>query len=255
MASTKKVVATDEFHFFLSSDAVPKKRGPKTDVLEALLKRVDGLEAKLKEKNAGEKTPTTPTTAGIKDEDASRLGDSPEDDPNPNPKRLALDTKVDADESAVYSPAPASVQPDALLDTYFTRFHSKPYHILDESSVRQRLQLNQLPTYLVHGIYAVAASGHQSAVQLSEEFASRARAEIDTDEPSVDALQALLLLVIAFTAAGKGKKAYMLMSKWLDHGAEKLANRHKQMQWAWQWLLRLIVRWTTTPGSRLSSEK
>lgn len=33
-------------------DAVPKKRGPKTDVLEALLKRVDGLEAKLKEKNA-----------------------------------------------------------------------------------------------------------------------------------------------------------------------------------------------------------
>jgi hypothetical protein len=29
------------------SDAVPKKRGPKTDVLEALLKRVDGLEKRL----------------------------------------------------------------------------------------------------------------------------------------------------------------------------------------------------------------
>ncbi|GJC98332.1 fungal specific transcription factor domain-containing protein [Colletotrichum higginsianum] len=144
-----------------AQDAVPKKRGPKTDVLEALLKRVDGLEAKLKEKNAGDKTPTTPTTAGVKDEDASRSDDAQEDDQNPNPKRLALDTKVDADESAVYSPAPAS--------------------------------------------------GYQSAVQLSEEFASRARAEIDTDEPSVDALQALLLLVIAFTAAGKGKKAYMLM--------------------------------------------
>ena len=41
-------------------DAVPKKRGPKTDVLEALLKRVDGLEAKLKEKNA--ESPTTPST-------------------------------------------------------------------------------------------------------------------------------------------------------------------------------------------------
>lgn len=37
---------------FCPIDAVPKKRGPKTDVLEALLKRVDGLEAKLKEKNA-----------------------------------------------------------------------------------------------------------------------------------------------------------------------------------------------------------
>jgi hypothetical protein len=29
------------------SDAVPKKRGPKTDVLEALLKRIDGLEKQL----------------------------------------------------------------------------------------------------------------------------------------------------------------------------------------------------------------
>lgn len=84
---------------------MPKKRGPKTDVLEALLKRVDGLEAKLKEKNAGEQTPTTPTTAGIKDEETSRADDIPDDDPNP--KRIALDTKVDADESAVYSPAPA----------------------------------------------------------------------------------------------------------------------------------------------------
>jgi hypothetical protein len=31
-----------------AADAVPKKRGPKTDVLEALLKRVDGLEKRLK---------------------------------------------------------------------------------------------------------------------------------------------------------------------------------------------------------------
>lgn len=40
-------------------DAVPKKRGPKTDVLEALLKRVDGLEARLKEKKAEPETPTS----------------------------------------------------------------------------------------------------------------------------------------------------------------------------------------------------
>jgi hypothetical protein len=38
-------------------DAVPKKRGPKTDVLEALLKRVDGLEARLKEKKTEPETP------------------------------------------------------------------------------------------------------------------------------------------------------------------------------------------------------
>jgi hypothetical protein len=39
-------------YFCELKDAVPKKRGPKTDVLEALLKRVDGLEKQLhNEKN------------------------------------------------------------------------------------------------------------------------------------------------------------------------------------------------------------
>lgn len=47
---------------------------------------------------------------------------------------------------------------------------------------------------------------------MSEEYASRSRLEIDLDEPSIDALQACLLLVVAFTAAGRGKKAYMLLS-------------------------------------------
>lgn len=49
-------------------------------------------------------------------------------------------------------------------------------------------------------------------MKLSEEHANRARLEIDMDEPSIDALQTCLLLVIAFTAAGRGKKAYMLLS-------------------------------------------
>lgn len=60
--------------------------------------------------------------------------------------------------------------------------------------------------------FALHPSGYRSAVKASEEYASVARRELDNDEPSVDTLQALLLLVLAFTAAGKGKKAYMLMS-------------------------------------------
>jgi hypothetical protein len=39
----------------------------------------------------------------------------------------------------------------------------------------------------------------------------RARTELDIDDPSIDCLQALLLLAVAFTAAGKGKKAYMMI--------------------------------------------
>lgn len=110
------------------------------------------------------------------------------------------------------------MHPDTLLDIYFTRFHDKPFYIFDESSLRQRLQLNQVPNYLIHAINAVAAryahhpSGYQAAVQLSEEYAAKARLEMDIDDPSVDALQALVLLVTAFTASGKGKKAYMLLS-------------------------------------------
>ena len=44
-----------------------------------------------------------------------------------------------------------------LLDTYFARIHGKPYNILDEAATRQRMQNNQLPTYLTYAIYAVSA--------------------------------------------------------------------------------------------------
>ncbi|KAF3760730.1 hypothetical protein M406DRAFT_48185 [Cryphonectria parasitica EP155] len=201
-------------------DAVPKKRGPKTDVLEALLKRVDGLEAKLKEKKG---QPATPTSESAPPEQVRQINLSP---PELRRRRtrgrmriiiLLPNGQMTNQDSSAHSPA-GVVQPDVLLDTYFSRFHAKPFYILDESSVRQRLQLNQLPNYLVHAIYAVAArytphpNGYQAAVRLSEEHATRARLEIDLDEPSIDALQACLLLVVAFTAAGKGKKAYMLLT-------------------------------------------
>lgn len=214
-------------------DAVPKKRGPKTDVLEALLKRVDGLEQKLKEAKKPDDSPSAdepPLSAATEDGASNTALSENQDDTasvsEPSAKRIATENsrvKDGAEETAVYSPPVTSepspgVQTEALLDTYFSRFHAKPFHILDESTIRQRIQLNQLPPYLIHAIYAVGArytphpSGYQSAVQLSEEYASQARKEVDTDEPSVDALQALLLLVTAFTAAGKGKKAYMLLT-------------------------------------------
>lgn len=76
------------------------------------------------------------------------------------------------------------------------------------------------PQLINHSRYTPHPNGYQAAVKLSEEFASRARGEIDIDEPSVDALQACLLLVTAFTAAGKGKKAYMLLSESCHHSQQ-----------------------------------
>ncbi|KAI2618153.1 hypothetical protein GGR54DRAFT_186471 [Hypoxylon sp. NC1633] len=207
-------------------DAVPKKRGPKTDVLEALLKRVDGLEAQLKDHRTADASSSPESLPRITAGESNARPALDRSASEPKPKRPVLDTTRTAEadvESTVYSPSIISepspgVQTDTLINTYFNRFHGKPYHILDESSVRQRLQLSQLPDYLVHAIYAVAAryaphpAGYESTVKLSEDHALRSRNEIDIDEPSVDALQALLLLVTAFTAAGKCKKAYMLLT-------------------------------------------
>ncbi|KAH6713405.1 fungal-specific transcription factor domain-containing protein [Leptodontidium sp. 2 PMI_412] len=195
-------------------DAVPKKRGPKTDVLEALLKRVDGLERRLKDEKKSSSDSNEGGSAGDKE--------SPNSDTKP--KRPQLETANIPNESAVYSPTPISepsppaVQPDVLLDTYFSRCHGKAYYILDETSTRQRMQLNQIPSYLVFAIYAVSArytahpNGYHAAVRLSEDYAIRARTELDIDDPSVDCLQALLLLAVAFTAGGKGKKAHMMLA-------------------------------------------
>ncbi|KAL7811032.1 fungal-specific transcription factor domain-containing protein [Trichoderma aethiopicum] len=212
-------------------DAVPKKRGPKTDVLEALLKRVDGLEAKLKEKNAeGEQAASSAATQQPPAAEPSTKRQSDERDvAEPVAKRRATDDKTpNVTELPLYSPrttsstagdpATPSIQTDALLDTYFTRFHNKPFHIFDESVIRKRIQLNQLPPFLFDAIAAVAARhtphprGFRAAVKLGDEYATRARSAIDIDEPSIDNLQAIVLLAIAYTASGKGRKAFMLLS-------------------------------------------
>lgn len=75
---------------------MPKKRGPKTDVLEALLKRVDGLEKRLvsegKSDDLGEANPaattttataTTSTTASA--QDATTVDRKPSDAPKSQP--------------------------------------------------------------------------------------------------------------------------------------------------------------------------
>lgn len=74
-------------------DAVPKKRGPKTDVLEALLKRVDGLEKRLKD----EKKPASPKDGGSTGEKAA-----PEE--HSRPGRPQIETGSVQSETAVYSP-------------------------------------------------------------------------------------------------------------------------------------------------------
>ena len=65
-------------------DAVPKKRGPKTDVLEALVKRIDGLEKKLAdEKRSSATALASPSiTSPVAQKSLSMSGSSPRTDDN-----------------------------------------------------------------------------------------------------------------------------------------------------------------------------
>lgn len=59
--------------------------------------------------------------------------------------------------------------------------------------------------------YAPQFGGYNSAVRVGQEYARRARMELDIDEPSIEGLQTLMLLSQANFQVGKGKKTYMLL--------------------------------------------
>ncbi|KAI4851282.1 hypothetical protein E4T44_02227 [Aureobasidium sp. EXF-8845] len=222
------------FFSFPNVDAVPKKRGPKTDVLEALLKRVNGLEKRLKDegkdpdegtqeaivaesvRDAVDKKPTkkapTPPDALAPPVEAHQIQQQRPQPPQRHPS-------IGFPDQFVRQQAPSALQNNTLLDAYFTRIHSKPYYILDEAATRQRWQTGQLPPSVINAIHAVTArfapqhlGGHNAAVRHSEDCAVRARNLTDIDDPTIENVQVLLLLSNAFFQAGKGKKSYMLLT-------------------------------------------
>ncbi|KAF7717420.1 D-galacturonic acid-responsive regulator GaaR-like protein [Penicillium ucsense] len=230
-------------------DAIPKKRGPKTDVLEALLKRVDGLEKKLqdekssisptspREQRSDEGPPQAPVavapaatgSARRKTIDASSYTIHPAVESRPPlPSSLSHGAEAfprvtgQSPSTGVSAQSPASQHnslSDGVLNAFFARLHGKPFHILDEAETRQRHQANLLPTHLAMAIsamtirYTVVGQRDQAyALRMGLETAMQARRMIDVDDPTIDGLQSLLLLSQAFFAYGMGKKAYMTFS-------------------------------------------
>ncbi|KAJ5144040.1 uncharacterized protein N7515_002827 [Penicillium bovifimosum] len=212
-------------------DAVPKKRGPKTDVLEALLKRVDGLEKRLHD----EKKPNSPTSPDTPDESSSfptrrnTIDTSFNIYPSNQRPTLSNIPSQQADHSARPTDHPPSIlqrpspiQPvalsDSILEIYFARLHGKPFHILDEATTRQRHQLGQLPPCLAMAISAVAIRYTSSpgpaeqSMRAGVDAALQARRMVDVDNPTLEGLQTVLLLSQAFYAYGLSKKAYMTFS-------------------------------------------
>ncbi|KAJ5683273.1 hypothetical protein N7462_006438 [Penicillium macrosclerotiorum] len=221
--------------YMVSVYAIPKKRGPKTDVLEALLKRVDGLERRLQD----EKNPISPTSPDKTPDDlplqqiprrntiesSSFQPYSPVDarptltspgsqNPEPFPRPTGHGPSPGLPPSAPPQNGPLS---EILLDAYFARLHGKPFYVLDEASTRQRYQLSQLPPHLCMAIsamtlrYTHVGQPEQSLI-LGLEAALQARRMVDVDNPTVEGLQTLVLLSQAFFAYGLSKKAYMVFS-------------------------------------------
>lgn len=60
--------------------------------------------------------------------------------------------------------------------------------------------------------YAPHFGGYNAAVRIGSEYARRARMELEIDEPSIEALQTLMLLAQASFQLGKGKRTFMLLS-------------------------------------------
>jgi hypothetical protein len=157
---------------------VPKKRGPKTDVLEALLKRVDGLEKRLKtEEKSPVETLASDPTSGVKTEgegfkttpslhtplpEVPSTASSGATNGNTNGLSAAeassyAKLQIPASDIAATSGAQSpSLYSDILLNTYFARIHGKPFHIVDEASIRQRVRNNQLPNHLLLSIYSLS---------------------------------------------------------------------------------------------------
>ncbi|KAL4767663.1 fungal-specific transcription factor domain-containing protein [Aspergillus nidulans var. acristatus] len=209
-------------------DAVPKKRGPKTDVLEALLKRVDGLEKRLQDDGTHPLSPASPVKPDIPLPSSTSIShpashshaahSHPPPHPQSHPAAFPLAP------SAAYAhghphghtqghghPPPGRV-PDEMLDAYFARLHGKPFFILDETSTRQRHASGKLPVPLSMAVYALTL--RYTTVNPppgSLEYARQARRMIDIDQPSIENLQTLLLLSQTFYAYGCGKKAYMTL--------------------------------------------
>ncbi|RMZ05208.1 hypothetical protein D0860_06039 [Hortaea werneckii] len=232
------------------SDAIPKKRGPKTDVLEALLKRVNGLEKRLKDEKNPESADTDNTTtegaSATQDESHVDSSSTVEEDvvqplggteasraetkqPEPQPikqttpakpqPQLQAQPQAQPHQHEQFQAVQSQAFAEALVDIYFARLHGKPYYILDEPATRQRLRDGQLPRFLNNAIYAVSirhathmCGGLGAAIGYSQEHARQARQEIDVDEPSIEHLQALLLLTMASFQSGRGKRSYMLLS-------------------------------------------
>ncbi|KAI5802050.1 fungal-specific transcription factor domain-containing protein [Pyronema domesticum] len=245
LPSTRRYTSEARENMNCKSYAVPKKRGPKTEVLEELLKRIDGLEKRLGESEGSNGGGRGSKSPGAESSNASSVASrrpaaattarepaamSPPNIPAPSPPPPIIESPITTGAGgggvspvAIQTPQPAPPQTDyrlmqRLVEIFFERVNGKPYTLFHERMFRQDWQEGRVPSYVLDTICAVSvryASAHElgtkTAHQYCEEFAARARRNVDSDEPTLEHLQSLLLLSMTYYAMGYGKKSFMQM--------------------------------------------
>ncbi|KAF8470709.1 fungal-specific transcription factor domain-containing protein, partial [Kalaharituber pfeilii] len=204
-------------------DAIPKKRGPKTEVLEELLKRVSGLEKRLQEEKELNSKQAQEAAAAI----IQARRSPPPSEEAPLPPRTS--TEIDPLDTSppLYQRAfidfPQLKYPDTFVDVYFAHVHMKPFEILHEPTFRARLASNSIPSCQLNAVCATSArflscpDSHaitiprDMALSLCTYYANASRAALDVDMPNFESFQTTLDLVSVFTFIGKGWTAYMLL--------------------------------------------
>jgi hypothetical protein len=142
-------------------------------VLEALLRRVDGLERRLKHENDAPeadfpasslkdailetvRSSSSPDGAQSYSE-VSRAESAATSSPDTHPEPRSTQSIHSALRSNELPHSPSNEHATLMMNTYFSRIHQKPYDVLDEVSTRQKFESNQLPSYLSYAIFAVSA--------------------------------------------------------------------------------------------------
>jgi len=138
---------------------VPKKRGPKTEVLEELLKRIDGLEKRLGDTEstgavtrdspgadhsntssvASRKRPATSSPVGSATSPSASLTPSAHID-------IAAAPGVSSDEQLIRR----------LVDIFFERVNGKPYTLFHEGLFRLQWAEGRVPHHILNTLCAVS---------------------------------------------------------------------------------------------------
>ncbi|EPS42416.1 hypothetical protein H072_3652 [Dactylellina haptotyla CBS 200.50] len=230
-----KCNSCEVFHCECIYDAVPRKRGPKTELLEDLLRRIGHLEKRLEDGKSGsgedEKTSddaSAPTEANghassitlVTPPSATTTSSSSHPTLRDEPGlKHEEDVATMEQEIPELAPTPISLDMDAnflphLVDVYFNRVNKKPYSYIHEKTFRSRIQDGSIPQHLLNAIcatsirYTLPPAG-KTLTECTERFATLARNQVDADEPSVDNLLTLILLSDVYFALGHGKKSFM----------------------------------------------